>query len=100
MFDEELNRPISPHLYVEDRPGVQPLDLATLAERVLADVPPQGQLTSVVLEPGRAQVLVFPPIPDPSTFKGKVPSSTPGCSSSTMPGTSVSPTSSCSVRWV
>ena len=48
-FKTDLERLICPRIYATPRPGVPPLDLATLAERAEARVP-QGQVVTVYLE--------------------------------------------------
>jgi uncharacterized iron-regulated membrane protein len=45
-FNSELERLISPQLFAMPRPGVAPLDFATLAERAAAEVP-QGRVREV-----------------------------------------------------
>ncbi|MEQ1912759.1 MAG: PepSY-associated TM helix domain-containing protein [Vicinamibacterales bacterium] len=71
VFDEELDRLISPQWYAAPQPGVPTLDLATLAECAQGDVPPNGWIAGVELEPGRARVIVLPPLPDPPAQKGQ-----------------------------
>lgn len=70
VFDKELDHWSAPDLYVEPRPGVPTLDLATLAERAQGDVPPGGHVTGVQIEPERAMATVFPPLPNLSAGAG------------------------------
>jgi len=67
-FKTDLERLICPRIYATPRPGVPPLDLATLAERAEILVP-QGRVVTVdLLEPDQALV-VFEPREDPATGK-------------------------------
>jgi uncharacterized iron-regulated membrane protein len=67
-FNSELERLISPQLFAAPRPGVAPLDLATLAERAAAQVP-QGRVHGVSLvETGQVEVQ-FSPRKDSATGK-------------------------------
>ena len=67
-FKSDLERLICPRIYATPRPGVPPLDLATIAERAEALVP-QGRVVTVYLpEPAQALV-VFKPREDPATGK-------------------------------
>ncbi|MGH7879449.1 MAG: PepSY-associated TM helix domain-containing protein [Candidatus Binataceae bacterium] len=67
-FKSELEHLISPHLFATPRPGVAPLDLATLAERA-GPLVPQGQVASVTFaEPDQVRV-GFSPRKDPATGK-------------------------------
>lgn len=47
VFGDEIQRVIAPQLYATPRPGVPPLDLATLAERGAALAPPHTLLLGV-----------------------------------------------------
>lgn len=69
VFDRELDHWATPDLYVEPRPGVPTLDLATLAEQAQGDVPAGGHVTGVQIELDRAMVTVFPPMPDRSATR-------------------------------
>ncbi|HTV32083.1 MAG TPA: PepSY-associated TM helix domain-containing protein, partial [Methylocella sp.] len=67
-FETELERLICPRIYATPRPGVPPLDLATLAERAAARVP-QGRVVAVALfDSDQARVAVLPR-DDPATGK-------------------------------
>ena len=67
-FKTDLERLICPRIYATPRPGVPPLDMATLAERAEARVP-QGQVVTVDLrEPDQALVVMLPR-DDPATGK-------------------------------
>ena len=67
-FKTDLERLICPKIYAMPRPGVPPLDLATLAERAETLVP-QGRVAGVFLtEPDQALV-TFDPREDPATGK-------------------------------
>lgn len=67
-FKTDLERLICPRIYAAPRPGVPPLDLATLAERAETLVP-QGRVVTVgLIEPDQALV-VFEPREDPATGK-------------------------------
>lgn len=67
-FNSELEHWITPQFFATPRPGVPPLDLATLAERAGALVP-HGQVASVFLaEPDQVSV-AFSPRTDPATGK-------------------------------
>ena len=67
-FKTDLQRLICPRIYATPRPGIPPLDLATLAERAETLVP-QGRVATVFLwEPDQALV-VFKPRDDPATGK-------------------------------
>ncbi|MGO9237055.1 MAG: PepSY-associated TM helix domain-containing protein [Methylocella sp.] len=67
-FKSDLERLICPQIYATPRPGVPPLDLATLAERAEILVP-KGRVVSVFLtEPDQALVAILPR-EDPTTGK-------------------------------
>jgi uncharacterized iron-regulated membrane protein len=67
-FNSELERLISPQLFATPRPGVPPLDLATLAERAGAAVP-QGRVRSVSLVETDQVAVQFSPRKDSATAK-------------------------------
>ncbi|HXW72572.1 MAG TPA: PepSY-associated TM helix domain-containing protein [Methylocella sp.] len=67
-FKTDLERLICPRIYATPRPGVPPLDFATLAERAEALVP-QGQVLTVALEEPDQALVVFEPSEDPVTGK-------------------------------
>jgi uncharacterized iron-regulated membrane protein len=67
-FKSDLERLVCPRIYATPRPGVPPLDLATLAERAETLVP-QGRVVTVgLIEPDQALV-VFEPREDAATGK-------------------------------
>jgi len=65
-FNTELERVFAPQLFANVRPGVAPLDLATLATRAEALVPGARVRGVVFTEPDHVQVYTEPKI-DPST---------------------------------
>jgi uncharacterized iron-regulated membrane protein len=67
-FKTDLERLICPRIYAAPRPGVPPLDFATLAERAGARVP-QGQVVTVGLEEPDQALVVFEPREDPAAGK-------------------------------
>ena len=67
-FKTDLERLICPRIYATPRPGVPPLDMATLAERAGALVP-HGQVVTVGIEEPDQAVVVFEPREDPATGK-------------------------------
>jgi len=67
VFGDELQRVIAPQLYATPRPGVPPLDLATLAERGAALAPPHTLLLGVQkFRDDQAALTVLPEL-DPKT---------------------------------
>ena len=67
-FKSDLERLICPRIYATPRPGVPPLDLATLAERAEGLVP-QGRVVTVYLVESDQALVVFDPREDPATGK-------------------------------
>ena len=67
-FKTDVERLICPRIYATPRPGVPPLDIATLAERAQAMVP-QGQVVTVGIEEPDQALVVFEPRDDPATDK-------------------------------
>ncbi|MGO8847822.1 MAG: PepSY-associated TM helix domain-containing protein [Methylocella sp.] len=65
-FNSELERLISPQLYATPRPGVAPLDLATLAERAETLVP-QARVEGVLFTEADQAVIAFVARNDPTT---------------------------------
>jgi uncharacterized iron-regulated membrane protein len=64
-FDDEIERFTAPRLYATPRPGIAPLDLATLAEKAAALTPPNTQLVNVRMSgPERAAANFAPEIPE------------------------------------
>ncbi|MFN7984490.1 MAG: PepSY-associated TM helix domain-containing protein [Vicinamibacterales bacterium] len=67
VFGEELQRVIAPQLYAPPRPGVPPLDLATLAERGVALAPPHTLVLGVQkFRDDQAGLTILPEL-DPTT---------------------------------
>ena len=67
VFGDEIQRVIAPQLYATPRPGVPPLDLATLIERGAALAPPHTQLLGVQLFRDDQAGLTLLPELDPKT---------------------------------
>ena len=67
-FKSDLERLVCPRIYATPRPGVPPLDIATLAERAGALVP-RGQVVTVSIEEPDQALVVFEPREDPATGK-------------------------------
>jgi uncharacterized iron-regulated membrane protein len=67
-FNSELERLISPQLFATPRPGVAPLDLATLAERAAEKVP-QGRVVGVYFSQTDQASVEIKPRTDPATGK-------------------------------
>ena len=67
-FKTDVERLICPRIYATPRPGVPPLDMATLAERAQALVP-HGQVVTVSIEEPDQALVVFDPREDPATGK-------------------------------
>jgi len=64
-FRSKLDALFNPSLHVSEPPGAQPLDLATLAERVEA-IEPRVRAAYFAIEPGQALIAIAPKI-DPAT---------------------------------
>ena len=67
-FKNDIERVICPRIYATPRPGVPPLDIATLATRAGARVP-HGEVVTVIVEEPDQAVVVFRPREDPATGK-------------------------------
>jgi len=67
-FKTDLERLIYPRIYATPRPGVAPLDMATLAERAGALVP-HGEVVTVSVEEPDQALVVFLPREDLATGK-------------------------------
>lgn len=67
-FKTDVERLVCPRIYATPRPGVTPLDMATLAERAGALVP-QGQVVTVSIEEPDQALVVMEPREDPVTGK-------------------------------
>ncbi len=67
-FNNELEHVFAPQLYAKPRPGVSPLDLATLTERAGSLVPHARVRAVLLTEPDQASV-EFTPETDPATGK-------------------------------
>lgn len=67
-FNVELERIFAPQLFAQPRPGVAPLDLATLAERAQALVP-QARVDAVLMTEDDQASVYFTPLPDSATGK-------------------------------
>lgn len=57
----QLDRLLTPERYATPRPGVAPLDLNTLVDRVQSLVPPGKEVDLVAIEPDRVRVGIAPP---------------------------------------
>jgi len=57
----QLDRLLTPERYAKPRPGVAPLDLNTLVDRVQSLVPPGKEVSLVGIEPDRVRVGIAPP---------------------------------------
>ena len=67
-FKTDIERLVCPRIYATPRPGVAPLDIATLAERAGARVP-HGQVVTVSFEEADQALVVFEPREDLATGK-------------------------------
>jgi uncharacterized iron-regulated membrane protein len=74
-FSDEIERLVAPQLFATPRPGVPPLDMATLMEKAAFLVPPKAQLLGVQKHrDDRATLFLAPELDiDPETGKAKTP---------------------------